>query len=100
MNKGDHVSEHEDKNDSNPRDKRFIFQDFPLSQTCTFCHIQCLKRHYYAERRRALADKPEKMRIRSEALKRENTEHVCKSKMDKHLLHRGIQFTYCATEGH
>ena len=25
MNKRDHVSEHEDKNDSNPHDKRFIF---------------------------------------------------------------------------
>ena len=32
MNKGDHVSEHEDKNDSNPHDKRFIFQDFPVKR--------------------------------------------------------------------
>ena len=32
MNKRDHVSEHEDKNDCNPRDKRFIFQDFPVKR--------------------------------------------------------------------
>ena len=43
MNKGDHVSEHEDKNDSNPHDKRFIFQDFPVKRAL-FVTFSCYGR--------------------------------------------------------
>ena len=43
MNKRDHVSEHEDKNDSNPYDKRFIFQDFPVKRAL-FVTFSCYGR--------------------------------------------------------
>lgn len=102
MNKWDHVPEHEERNDCNPHDKRFILQDLPVKRALFLAMLNGdLTVLRMRENTTPWPINQGKSRQEKKS-SRQHTKRVGESKMNKHLLHGWIQNTSanCTTKCH
>lgn len=100
MNKRDHVTKHEDENDSDPHQKCFVAQNLPVKQGLFFflrsCDVTVVWAHAAPWPIYQCKSRQEKKRSR------EHAKHVGQSNMNEELLHSWAEYTASnrTTEGH
>lgn len=91
MNEWDHVPKHENKNDGNPHDERFILQNLPIKHALFLSMFNVGNTVLWAHS--AFWPKNQGKSGEEKESNREHTERVRKSKMNKQLLHGRVENT-------